>query len=168
VAFVNRNMAPRRYRPSGDELCRRCAAVGACDGAVRDRCRIFGRMPRGNRREHSFPAASRERPPQPRRLGHGDGSARTSGHGGLLLSARASSRARVVYSGIFAGVLLFVLLGLSPAPGVDILAHAGGFLTGAMIGLIMTRVKFQPPWLDFLNGLCGAVLCGLSWWFALR
>ena len=57
---------------------------------------------------------------------------------GLL---RHGLRAReVIIPGIFGGVLLLILLGLSPSRRVDVLAHVVGFLCGAMFGAILSFV----------------------------
>jgi membrane associated rhomboid family serine protease len=76
--------------------------------------------------------------------------------------------ARYILAGICGGVMLFVLLGLSP--GTDVLAHLGGFLSGLLIGAGLTR--FPPPARRTAANLaCGLVLVLLvlvPWLLALR
>jgi membrane associated rhomboid family serine protease len=75
---------------------------------------------------------------------------------------------KYILSGILGGVMLFLLLGLSP--GSDLLAHAGGFLSGLLLGAILTRL----PDLRRRTGahiVCGFVFTFLSvwpWWLALH
>lgn len=69
---------------------------------------------------------------------------------------------------LLAGVLLFVLLGLSP--GTDVMAHFGGFLTGLLIGWPLAFVP-QPNRhgkLNLLAALVFALLIVYPWWLALR
>ena len=70
--------------------------------------------------------------------------------------------------GFAAGVMLFVLLGLSP--GTDILAHTGGFVAGAALGLLLASVPdlARRPLVNVLAGLGFAALVMVSWWLALR
>jgi rhomboid protease GluP len=75
---------------------------------------------------------------------------------------------RYVVSSLLAGVMLFVLFGL--APGSDVLAHAGGFLTGLLLG---TAVSWAPKLaqkqrLNLLSGLVFTLLVVIPWWLALR
>ena len=76
--------------------------------------------------------------------------------------------AKVALGGILGGVMLFVLLGLSP--GTDILAHAGGFLSGLLLGgvaALLPNLAHRPR----VNAFCGflfAVLVVWPWWLALR
>ena len=76
--------------------------------------------------------------------------------------------AKYVAAGISGGLMLFVLLGLSP--DTDILAHLGGFLSGLLLGALLA-------WLPALarntsaNLACGfffALLVILPWWLALH
>jgi len=43
--------------------------------------------------------------------------------------------------GAIAGVLLFVMFGLSPEANVDVIAHGGGFGTGFLLGAIATKFE---------------------------
>jgi membrane associated rhomboid family serine protease len=75
---------------------------------------------------------------------------------------------KYILSGILGGVMLFLLLGLSP--GSDLLAHAGGFGTGLLLGAILTRLPALRKRSE-VHILCG-FLCTLlviwPWWLALR
>ena len=48
---------------------------------------------------------------------------------------------RLFASGVFAGVLLFILLGMDPRS--DVLAHAGGFMGGSLLGVALLLVPEQ-------------------------
>lgn len=66
---------------------------------------------------------------------------------------------RQVLAGAGAGVLLFVLLGVSPLS--DMLAHTGGFVGGILAGLVLGRL---PPRLlagSRVNSVAG-LICGLT------
>jgi rhomboid protease GluP len=76
--------------------------------------------------------------------------------------------ARLVVTGVLGGVLLFVLLGL--APGTDVVAHAGGFLSGIILGGLLKPVPRLSQKAK-TNLLCGVVFVALvlwPWWLALR
>ena len=73
---------------------------------------------------------------------------------------------RLLIGSLGAGVLLFILVGVSP--GTDIAAHAGGFVGGLGIGsglmLLPRTLKSQA-----VNLIAGLVFCGLTvlvWWLA--
>ena len=74
---------------------------------------------------------------------------------------------RYVVSGIVGGVMLFVLLGLTP--GTDVLAHAGGFVTGLLLGGLLTLIPeiARSTGINGLSGLTFAVLVVVPWWQAL-
>jgi len=82
--------------------------------------------------------------------------------------ARAPQARKLVFSGILAGVMLFVLLGLSP--GTDILAHLAGFLSGLLLGGVLTLLPAlaQKATTNLLAGLLFALLVILPWWLAFR
>ena len=75
---------------------------------------------------------------------------------------------RRLVTGVLAGTLLFVLLGL--APGTDVLAHAGGFVSGIILGGLLKLVPFraQRAKLDLLSSLVFVLLVVWPWWLALR
>jgi hypothetical protein len=82
---------------------------------------------------------------------------------------RQSPRAaRYVLSGIFGGIMLFVLLGLTP--GTDVLAHFGGFVSGLVVGGVLSLVPGlrQKPMPNLLSGLLFALLVIWPWWLALE
>lgn len=93
---------------------------------------------------------------------------------GLLAAQSLSARPRpaparkVVLAGIFSGVMLFTLLGLTP--GTDVLAHLGGFLSGLLLGglLGMLPVMAQKAGVNLGCGLLFTVLVVLPWRLALR
>lgn len=68
--------------------------------------------------------------------------------------------------GLTSGVLLLVLLGVSPASHVDVLAHVAGFLSGLFVGAVLA---FLPPrlvrsgWTNALAGLLFAAMVLVPW-----
>ena len=75
---------------------------------------------------------------------------------------------RLLLGSLAAGVMLFVLLGV--APGTDVVAHLGGFVTGAAIAVLLTlpsRVA-RGPLTNLIAGLLFAGLVLWTWWLALR
>jgi membrane associated rhomboid family serine protease len=69
---------------------------------------------------------------------------------------------------LLSGILLFVLVGL--APGTDIMAHFGGFVTGLLLGWPLAFIP-QPNRFGKLNLLAAflfALLIIVPWWLALR
>ena len=63
--------------------------------------------------------------------------------------------------------MLFVLLGLTP--GTDVLAHAGGFATGLLLGGLLTLIPglAQKAKTNLLCGFLFALLVIVPWWLAL-
>jgi len=85
----------------------------------------------------------------------------------LALRGRTPYARKYIVAGVLAGIMLFVLLGLSP--GTYVPAHLGGFATGLVLGAILT---FLPALVrnTAANLCCGAVftlLVLLPWWLAL-
>jgi membrane associated rhomboid family serine protease len=75
---------------------------------------------------------------------------------------------RPIASGVLGGVLLFLLLGL--APGTDVVAHAGGFSSGIILGAL-TSLTPGLAHRTKANLVCGLVFLGLvlwPWWHALE
>lgn len=70
--------------------------------------------------------------------------------------------------GIVAGVMLFLLLGSSP--GTDLIAHAGGFVTGALLGGILALAPRlgQNTAVNLIAGALFCLLVILPWWLALE
>ncbi len=68
---------------------------------------------------------------------------------------------RILMSGVLSGVMLFILLGLSPDS--DVLAHLGGFLGGIFLGLVLAF--FPESWLHskLANYILLGCLSGLLW-----
>ena len=69
------------------------------------------------------------------------------------------------------GLLLLVLLGLSPAQNVDVLAHVGGFGAGAMFGVLFGLLPGQvihQPAIQWSAGVSAGLLFAGTWWLALR
>jgi membrane associated rhomboid family serine protease len=75
---------------------------------------------------------------------------------------------RYVATGVLGGVMLFVLLGLSPE--TDVLAHAGGFASGLLLGGLLTLLpsRRQSAMLNLVSGLIFAFLVLYPWYLALR
>jgi membrane associated rhomboid family serine protease len=90
---------------------------------------------------------------------------------GLLAAQWVALRevpARVWLAGLGAAVLLFLLLGSSP--GTDLLAHAGGFVGGVLLGIVPAhypKLARNGP-ANLLAGLLFAALTLVAWWLALR
>lgn len=81
---------------------------------------------------------------------------------------RAPAARKYLFSGVLAGVMLFLLLGSTP--GTDLLAHAGGFLSGMVLGAILTQVPrlTSRPVLHLLCGVAFTALVVWPWWLALK
>jgi membrane associated rhomboid family serine protease len=75
---------------------------------------------------------------------------------------------KFILSGIGGGVMLFVLLALTP--GTDVMAHLGGFVSGLVLGALLSLVPAtaQKPKANLLSGLVFALLVIVPWWLALR
>jgi membrane associated rhomboid family serine protease len=75
---------------------------------------------------------------------------------------------KYILSGTCGGILLFVLLGT--APGTDLLAHFGGFVSGLALGTLAAALaNLQPrPLLNLLCAIATALLVIYPWWLALR
>ena len=75
--------------------------------------------------------------------------------------------AKYIISGVVGGVMLFVLLGLTP--GTDVMAHFGGFATGLLLGGLLTLIPgvAQKARTNLLCGFCFALLVIWPWWLAL-
>lgn len=67
----------------------------------------------------------------------------------VTLWRRTKHPPKHVFTGLFGGVMLFVLLGLSP--GTDVLAHSGGFVGGLVIG---TLLALAPRWRPTPGSIC--------------
>jgi len=91
---------------------------------------------------------------------------------GLIAAESVSSAPRPIpmkylLSGLAGGGLLFVLLGLSPDS--DVLAHLGGFVSGAALGVLLGRFPgiTQSSTANLVAGLVFSALVLLAWGLAL-
>jgi len=75
---------------------------------------------------------------------------------------------KFILSGVCGGVMLFVLLALTP--GTDVVAHLGGFVCGLLLGALLSLVPAiaQKAGANVLSGMLFALLVILPWWLALR
>jgi rhomboid protease GluP len=76
--------------------------------------------------------------------------------------------ARYIFSGVFAGLLLFILFGLDPSS--DVLAHLGGFLAGLAFGALLSCVPEAALRGKYTNITTLALFVGtiiLTWSLAL-
>ena len=75
---------------------------------------------------------------------------------------------KFILSGICGGIMLFVLLALTP--GTDVMAHLGGFVSGLGLGALLNLVPAiaQKPKTNVFSGLLFALLVTVPWWLALR
>jgi rhomboid protease GluP len=85
-----------------------------------------------------------------------------------LITARHEKPTLLLGRGVIAACLLVVLLGLSPRS--DVLAHVGGFVGGAVLGLL--AMHFRNIFLRRGINLASTAVCFalvlLTWWLALR
>ena len=78
---------------------------------------------------------------------------------------------KYLLGGEAAGIMLFILFGLSPSPGTDIVAHLGGFLAGLMLG---AALAFAPVSMlknlrsNLLAGSAFAIIVVITWRLALN
>jgi membrane associated rhomboid family serine protease len=79
---------------------------------------------------------------------------------------RDTKSLKAVVAGLTGGLMLFVLMGLSP--GTDVAAHFGGFLAGVFLGMLLTvvpRLGRSAP-ANIFAGAVFSVLVILPWWLA--
>jgi len=83
---------------------------------------------------------------------------------------RAHPRAfRALWSGAGAGLLIFTLFGMNPK--TDVVAHAGGFVSAALMGIGLSwlpKLRTKLAWLDWLAFGLMILMVGLTWFLALR
>jgi len=86
----------------------------------------------------------------------------------LALRRRTPMAKRLALAGVGGGVMLFALLGLSP--GTDVVAHAGGFAGGLVLGVgIAHRLSLaRHSVTNLVAGFSAAALVMGTWWLALR
>ena len=81
----------------------------------------------------------------------------------------APGAAKQVLRALLAGVLLFVLLGTNPAS--DVIAHSGGFVAGALLGLVLNALPqnyFQSRALAAFSWVSFGALVVMTSWLALH
>jgi len=82
---------------------------------------------------------------------------------------RRSAVAGLIIRGLVATFLMLTLIGFSP--GSDIVAHVGGFVSGALLGLAFMLIPpkaFQDSALSLGAGGVFFAILTASWWLALR
>lgn len=86
----------------------------------------------------------------------------------VSLWRRTRNSGKLLLNGLFAGVMLFVLLGLTP--GTDVLAHLGGFAAGLAIGTVLIRFvrRLRKPGPSLGSALVFVLLVLWPWWLATR
>ena len=87
----------------------------------------------------------------------------------LSLRFQDAASRKYIVGGILAGVMLFTLLGLDPTS--DVLAHAGGFVSGLILGAALTFVPRNQLSGRPVNTICAAIVAGLitlTWTMAFR
>jgi len=74
---------------------------------------------------------------------------------------------KILFGGLAAGLMLFVLFGV--APGTDVVAHLGGFVAGVILAfpLVATRRFISGPMANVVACLLFAKLVLVAWWLAL-
>lgn len=84
-----------------------------------------------------------------------------------LLKQNNSTTFRRFSGAIMGGVLLFVLIGVSPES--DVVAHLGGFVTGLLLGLLLAPVPrlADSRRINLAAGILFAALVILPWLLAL-
>ena len=85
----------------------------------------------------------------------------------LAMWRRSSRAGKEFLAGLLGGVMLFVLLGLTP--GTDVVAHFGGFATGLILGAFLAPFlrRVRKPLPNLLGGSCFVALVLWPWWLAL-
>ncbi len=85
-----------------------------------------------------------------------------------LLKRRNANTFRLFAGGMMGGILLFVFLGVSP--GTDVVAHLGGFISGLLLGSLLTLAPrfIHRPRINLVAGILFAALVILPWWWALK
>jgi rhomboid protease GluP len=86
----------------------------------------------------------------------------------LVLWRQAPHARKLILSSVCGGVMLFVLLALSPE--ADVLAHLGGFISGLVLGALLNLSPEigHKPRANLLSALVFTGLVIVPWWLALR
>lgn len=85
----------------------------------------------------------------------------------MAMWRHSSGAAKEFLAGLFGGVMLFVMLGLTP--GTDVVAHFGGFASGLVLGAAMAPVLrlFRRPLANLVSTVSFSGLVLVPWWLAL-
>lgn len=85
----------------------------------------------------------------------------------LAMWRRSSRAGKEFLVGLLGGVMLFVLLGLTP--GTDVVAHFGGFASGLVLGASLAPFlrQVRKPLPNMVGSLCFVALVLWPWWLAL-
>ena len=86
----------------------------------------------------------------------------------LALGPNTPAARKYMLGGVLGGLMMFALFGLNPA--ADVIAHAGGFVGGLLLGIVMAWIPQQRLLSAPVNAVCGAVLAVLiavTWTLAL-
>lgn len=88
----------------------------------------------------------------------------------LALLRQDPKALKLVIGGVVGGVMLFVLLGLSPEPRTDVVAHLGGFVAGLVLGTALAPIPklAQRSLLNLTAGFLFTAVVVLTWTLALR
>jgi len=86
----------------------------------------------------------------------------------IVPSRQHSRPLRYILTGTAGGVMLFVLLGVSP--GSDVLAHLGGFVSGMLLGMLLLLFprSTKGTLANVFAGLTFCLLVLAPWWLALE
>lgn len=85
----------------------------------------------------------------------------------VALLRRNPNALRIALGGVAGGLMLFALLGMTP--GTDIMAHFGGFISGLVLGVLLTLTGewTTRPAVNFLAGFIFTALVIWTWALAL-
>ena len=81
------------------------------------------------------------------------------------VSRKQPQTVRVILAGMVAGLMLFVLLGVSP--DTDVVAHFGGFTAGIAMGFLL-RILPRSPVANVIAAALFVFLVLSTWWLAFR
>jgi membrane associated rhomboid family serine protease len=73
---------------------------------------------------------------------------------------------KLIVGGLLAGILIFVMIGVNPE--TDVIAHLGGFITGWLMSVMLTRFpRFaHSPQSNLAAGILFTLLVLVPWWLA--
>jgi rhomboid protease GluP len=86
----------------------------------------------------------------------------------LMIRRGSAHPRRWILGGLASGVLLFMLLGLSPE--TDVLAHLGGFISGILLGAALLSIgdKLKATKANLLGCLVFMLMVIVPWYFAWK